>query len=88
MLVNCGELPNAANKTITFTLPSNVSHFWIDKAWANTNSNATCYPIPYIDINNAKNSIQIRVFNKKTISINTLTDWTGYFAHVVIGYKL
>lgn len=87
VLVNCGELPNAASKTIDFTLPSGVSHYWIDTAWASINSGSSCYPIPHVDINNAKNSIQIRVFSKKTISINTLSDWTGYFAYVVIGYK-
>lgn len=88
MFIDFGKLPNNTIKNVSFTLPSGVTNFWIDSAWATSAANTIRYPIPYVDAGAWNNAIGITLTATRQVQIKTTTDWSTYPAYVVIAYKL
>ena len=88
ILVEFGSLPNASVKSIDANIPDGATNWWIESAWATTPEGTTRYPIPYVDVSNWNNSIQVTIDANKQINIATKADWSGYPAFFIVGYKL
>lgn len=88
ILVEFGGLPNASVKSIDANIPDGATNWWIESAWATTPEGTARYPIPYVDISNWSNSIQVVIDANKQIQIATKADWSGYPAFFIVGYKL
>lgn len=88
ILVEFGSLPNASVKSIDANIPDGATNWWIESAWATTTEGTTRYPIPYVDVSNWNNSIQVTIDANKQINIATKADWSGYPAFFIVGYKL
>lgn len=88
ILVEFGSLPNASVKSIDANIPDGATNWWIESAWATTPEGTARYPIPYVDVSNWSNSIQVIIDANKQIQIATKADWSGYPAFFIVGYKL
>lgn len=88
ILVEFGSLPNASVKSIDANIPDGATNWWIESAWATTPEGTARYPIPYVDVSNWSNSIQVVIDANKQIKIATKEDWSGYPAFFIVGYKL
>ena len=88
ILVEFGSLPNASVKSIDANIPDGATNWWIELAWATTPEGTARYPIPYVDVSNWNNSIQVNIDANKQIKIATKADWSGYPAFFIVGYKL
>lgn len=88
VLVNIDSLPNSGKKTVAVTLPSNVTQFWIESAWATSPANTIRYPLPYIDAGVWSNAISIIINSSKQIEVSTTANWSGYPAYAIVAYKL
>ena len=88
ILVEFGSLPNASVKSIDANIPDGATNWWIESAWATTPEGTARYPIPYVDVSNWSNSIQVVIDDNKQIKIATKEDWSGYPAFFIVGYKL
>lgn len=88
ILVEFGSLPNASVKSIDANIPDGATNWWIESAWATNPEGTARYPIPYVDVSNWSNSIQVVIDANKQIKIATKEDWSGYPAFFIVGYKL
>ena len=88
ILVEFGSLPNASVKSIDANIPDGATNWCIELAWATTPEGTARYPIPYVDVSNWNNSIQVNIDANKQIKIATKADWSGYPAFFIVGYKL
>lgn len=88
ILVEFGSLPNASVKSIDANIPDGATNWWIESAWATNPEGTARYPIPYVDVSNWINSIQVVIDANKQIKIATKEDWSGYPAFFIVGYKL
>lgn len=88
ILVEFGSLPNASVKSIDANIPDGATNWWIELAWATNPEGTARYPIPYVDVSNWSNSIQVVIDANKQIKIATKEDWSGYPAFFIVGYKL
>lgn len=88
ILVEFGSLPNASVKSIDANIPDGATNWWIESAWATNPEGTARYPIPYVDVSNWSNSIQVAIDANKQIKIATKEDWSGYPAFFIVGYKL
>lgn len=88
ILVEFSSLPNASVKSIDANIPDGATNWWIESAWATTPEGTARYPIPYVDVSNWNNSIQVTIDANKQIKIATKEDWSGYPAFFIVGYKL
>lgn len=85
-LIGIGSIPNATTKTIDTGI-SGAYYFWIDATYSFAFNSGACYPIPYTDPSNNKNSITARLNTNGTkLTIQTGADWTGYTGYVAVKY--
>lgn len=86
--VDFGSLPNSTTKLVDTDIPNVATHYWIVAGWAKTRGGNGSYTIPYIDPNNWNNSIRVLLNANRQIEVTTTTDWSGYPAYFIVGYKL
>lgn len=85
ILINVGTLPNASIKTVT--LPITPYYYYFDPSHSFAYGPASSYPIPYVDLEGTKNSINVRIDNSgKRLVLSTATNWSTYSALVGILY--
>ena len=86
--VDFGSLPNSTTKLVDTDIPNVATHYWIIAGWAKTRGGNGSYTLPYIDPNNWNNSIRVLLNANRQIEVTTTTDWSGYPAYFIVGYKL
>lgn len=86
--VDFGSLPNSTTKLVDTDIPNVATHYWIVAGWAKTRGGNGSYTLPYIDPNNWNNSIRVLLNANRQIEVTTTTDWSGYPAYFIVGYKL
>ncbi len=87
VLIDFGSLPNATKKMVQITGAAlDASRTWIASAWVESSNNVR-YPMPYVDVNNAANNIQIIINADNQVEITTKSNWANYRGYVCVAYK-
>lgn len=83
VLVEMSNITASETTTASFSLPSGVSDYWIDSAWAISGGNRYSFPVFVSGIQ----AFGIQITSNQ-VTVTCYADVTGYSARVVVAYKM
>ncbi len=83
--INCGNLPNATNKTVSLSL-SNVNIIKIEGIAKNSSDASNNLPLPYMDPRNLQTCVMLSIISGYNIALVTAEDKSYYTAYVTVYY--
>lgn len=87
VMVSFGSLPNNTKKSVSANIPASAVQWWIESGWATSPNGTVVYPLPYIDVNNFANGVQVVINASKQIEVTTKSNWSGYPAYFLVAWK-